>query len=124
MNKIVTLLFLSACNIVFSQVVKTSDTPQSSSQPKVIVFKPDGGTSSKKYTPEFRHMIKISPLMFFNGDFPLFYELRLGTNTSIEVAAGITHKDHINELYDEMNDNSSIYLLITMKPLNRNLETA
>ncbi len=107
MNKIVTVLFLSACNIVFSQVVKTSDTPASTNQPKVIVFKPDSGTNSKNYTPEFRHMIKISPLMFFNGDFPLFYELRLGTNTSIEVAAGITNKDHINELYDEVNNNNS-----------------
>lgn len=108
MNKIVTVLFLSAFNVVFSQVVKTTPAPSSSSnQPKVIVFKPDSTTDSKGYTPEFRHMIKISPLMFFNGDFPLFYEMRVGNNTSIEVAAGMTSKDHIHEIYDEMNDNNA-----------------
>ena len=110
MNKTVTFLFLSICNIVFSQVVKTTEQPPASNQPKVIVFKPDSETSDKNYTPEFRHMIKISPLMFFNGDFPLFYELRLGNNTSLEVAAGITNKDHINAIFDEINDNNPNYL--------------
>lgn len=105
MYKLLVGLFLCSFNLIFSQVVKTNENESTIYQPKVIVFKPDDDSNNKEYTPEFRHMIKISPLMYFNGDFPIFYELRLGKNTSFEVALGITHKDFINEIRDEANNN-------------------
>lgn len=103
----ISLIFLCLNEISWSQTIQNSDSKEKLQQPKVVVFNPEGSSDSnvKSKEPEFRHMLKISPIMFLNGDFPLFYEYRLGRNVSTEAAIGITHKDYIYEVFEAARDN-------------------
>ena len=118
MKKLISIILIIFCfsETSLSQTIQNSEPEEKLQQPKVVVFNPEGNSDSNVNSkePEFRHMIKISPIMFINGDFPIFYEYRLGRNLSIEAAIGITHKDYIHELFEATKgdfsyDNEELY---------------
>jgi hypothetical protein len=45
------------------------------------------------------NLIKINPLLIFNGDIPIYFERRLGDKYSVEAGLGITHTDYIYEAF-------------------------
>jgi len=51
----------------------------------------------KEIDREVYNLIKVNPLLIFNGDIPIYYEHRLSDNVSVEAGIGITHLDYIYE---------------------------
>lgn len=43
------------------------------------------------------HLIKLNPLLIFNGDIPIYYERRFNDHTTAEVGVGITQQDYVYE---------------------------
>jgi len=48
---------------------------------------------------EVHNLIKINPLLVFNGDFPLYFEMRVKDQLSVEGAVGVTYNDYLYEIF-------------------------
>lgn len=94
------LLLLSAC---FCMLVNINSHAQSRKVARdsttVIIFNQGSGASAsshpKKTKSDEDNIIKIAPLGFISGAFPLAYERRITDYFSVQVAGGLTHKNYI-----------------------------
>ncbi|RYY64156.1 MAG: hypothetical protein EOO12_10440 [Chitinophagaceae bacterium] len=101
-------LTLSAFQPLFAQSRK-----QARDSSVTIIFNEQKSTSartSKKGSSE-NNIVKIAPLGFISGQFPLLYERRLTDVFTIQVGGGLTHRNYIRSafgksLYD--GENSSL----------------
>lgn len=72
---------------------------------KVIVFDEEDMSKYNSDDREYgKNAIKINPLLYFNGEIPIYYERAISKSFSVEAAIGITYKDYIGSLFDD-NDN-------------------
>ena len=60
-----------------------------------IVFAENSTASKKRKTSGDDNIIKIAPLGFIGGVFPLLYERKINDFFSVEVAGGLTHRNYI-----------------------------
>lgn len=51
---------------------------------------------------QFKNAIKINPLLYVRGELPVYYERVINKNFSLEAGIGITFKDYLGGLYEEM----------------------
>jgi hypothetical protein len=52
--------------------------------------------SAEKVGEKEKFVVKINPLLFFNGQFPVYLETGIGGSFTAEVAAGFTLKDYVS----------------------------
>jgi hypothetical protein len=45
------------------------------------------------------NLIKINPLLIFNGDIPIYWERRIKDQVSVEAGLGFTHMDYVNNIF-------------------------
>jgi hypothetical protein len=62
-------------------------------------------TKKKKGSSE-QNIIKIAPLAFIGGNFPVFYERSITSTFAMQVGLGITSKNYIYDALSEASDNS------------------
>lgn len=66
----------------------------------VIIFNESGSSASKKRKAAGEdNIVKIAPLGFISGSFPLLYERRINDFLTVEVGGGLTHRNYIRGAY-------------------------
>lgn len=107
MKKLQTLcliVFLTMCldNSSFAQYSNKKDSTT------VIIFNDAPNKKSKKKSNE-DNIIKIAPLGFLSGAFPLLYERRVTDFLSIQLGAGLTHHNYVRQLLSGASDPKITY---------------
>lgn len=93
----ITLLLLCAC---VSQTTIAQKRKQAQDSTVVITFqeiKPVGATKKKGSSES--NVIKIAPLGFINGTFPLYYERRLADFFTLQVGGGLTSRNYMRGVW-------------------------
>lgn len=108
MKKVLICAFALGCSV--SLLAQQKD---SSATDKVDVFSSHyyRGSAEKTGDKE-RFIVKINPLLFFNGQLPVYMETRIGGDFTAEGAVGVTFKDHIGpalnyDVFDGLHDYES-----------------
>jgi hypothetical protein len=87
------LLLMLTLSLVFQ--VAISQTRKKVDSSTVIIFNEGGTQTSKKKRSSESNIIKIAPLGFLSGTFPLLYERRFTDFFSIQVAGGLTARNYV-----------------------------
>lgn len=100
-------LLISLFFCTFFVVLKTN--AQDTIITNVIVFDKtdlkESSDSTKNKTDkisQFKNAIKINPLLFLRGELPIYYERVIHKNFSLEAAIGLTFKDYLGGIFEEM----------------------
>jgi hypothetical protein len=95
-KKLLFILIMSfAFHVTFSQTRKKVDSST------VIIFNEGGTQTSKKKRSSESNIIKIAPLGFLSGTFPLLYERRFTDFFSIQVAGGLTARNYVRNAFQK-----------------------
>ncbi|GAB4092767.1 DUF3575 domain-containing protein [Flaviaesturariibacter terrae] len=103
--RLLLILLLAATSL---QPVLAQSRRQARDSTVTIIFgeQKSGSTSSKKKGSTQNNIVKIAPLGFISGQFPLLYERRISGMLTVQVGGGLTHRNYIrntfiNVLHDE-----------------------
>lgn len=96
---------ISFCFFLISILTNGQDTITTN----VIVFdKSDlNETTDKKKdnVSQFKNAIKINPLLFLRGELPIYYERVLNKHLSAEASIGLTFKDYMGAIFEDIGNN-------------------
>ena len=101
--KVYVPLFLSVFLLVTNVAYSQNDTITT----KIITFE-DGDFSEMTPVNEsnyIRNIIKLNPLLFINGDIPVYYERTLNAKSSLEVGLGFTLRNYWSEIRESIEYN-------------------
>ena len=100
------LISISASFCLTAQVLHR-DTIPPQKQVEVIHFGADEGNDAEKNSTLRRGIVKIAPLSFVLGYFPVFYEYEIKDWLSLQGGVGLTFKPPVSDLqtqiFDELN---------------------
>lgn len=96
MNKPFLSVSLCVCLLAFLSPVYAQTKKQTKDSSVVIVFSESKSASTKKHKGSGEtNVVKIAPLGFISGTFPLLYERRMTDFLTVQVGGGLTNKNYI-----------------------------
>lgn len=65
--------------------------------------------SAKKDKVAYTRLIKINPILFLNGDMPIYFEQKLSDIFTFELGVGITYYDYLGSTYSLFEQNYDVF---------------
>ena len=87
------LLIVFVLGTIFNTTAQSKKAAKDSTT--VIIFNSPSGSSNKKKKTGEDNIIKIAPLGFISGTFPVFYERKITDFLGLQVGFGITSKNYV-----------------------------
>ena len=99
MKRIFLLLFIFTCLFVNTKAQSSKERHDST---VVIIFNNNSSqTASARKKTKDDNIIKIAPLGFINGSFPILYERVITDFFTVQVGAGLTNKNYIRAVFEK-----------------------
>ncbi len=103
-SKILLLFFVMLLSVT---VWAQKDTSTSN---KVTVFDNSPGTyKQQKQGTKAKTVIKLNPLLFFDGDIPIYFERVVSNSLSVEVAPGLTYDNFSQDIWESASEGSGLF---------------
>src|ERR1700758_932187 len=99
MKRIFLLLFIFTGCFIHTKAQSSKERHDST---VVIIFNNNSSqTASAHKKTKDDNIIKIAPLGFINGSFPILYERVITDFFTVQVGAGLTNKNYIRAVFEE-----------------------
>jgi len=102
------IILLAAIFLLSSNVWAQKDTSNNSNRVTVFDNSPSTFREAKQGT-KAKTVIKLNPLLFFDGDIPIYFEEVVNSSMTVEIAPGLTYDNFSQDIWESAASGSGIF---------------